>query len=285
MNKKELVELFFKQFESCGLNSFGALGKKEEKMWETPLVGFASGNDPLFQFLKEDIGGFYMTPQEVFRARYPNLDASAGSLTVVSFAFAQTAETKKEQAQQDEEPCLRWMMSRNTWKAVSAEIYALIGAALEECGIRFAIPDLMPEMQVAQSEKYGRSAVWSQRHTAMVCGLGTFGLSEGLITKRGVAVRFASLVIDMEIEPDKREYEQHQEWCLFHSVGGCGACMKRCPVGAITEDGHDKEKCAAYLNEINRRHFNDPLLDPKVEAGCGLCQSAVPCADGKPVIS
>ncbi|WP_163338665.1 hypothetical protein [Desulfopila sp. IMCC35008] len=37
-----------------------------------PLIGFASGDDELFQFLKQDIGtDFYRTPAEAFQAAFP----------------------------------------------------------------------------------------------------------------------------------------------------------------------------------------------------------------------
>lgn len=282
MNKREIAELLREQIDLCGSNNFAMIGHSDEQMWEKPLVGFASGSDPLFQFLKEDIGEFYMTPLEVFRTRYGGTDAGGKDLTVISFAFSQTAETKRLQALQNEGPCMRWMLSRNTWKTVSGEFYTRVSDLLAGQGVDFVIPDLMPEMKVIKSEKYGESAVWSQRHTAFACGLGTFGLSDGLITARGVAMRFASVVVGQVFEPDKREYEKHQEWCLFYNSGSCGDCIKRCPAGAISGEGHDKEKCSNYLDRMDQKHGQNPLIDPLIEVGCGLCQSAVPCADGKP---
>jgi epoxyqueuosine reductase QueG len=51
--------------------------------------------------------------------------------------------------------------------------------------------------------------------------------------------------------------------------------MSRCPVGAITEKGHDKEKCKAHVDvactEYAKKHFN---IEINV---CGLCQTKVPC--------
>ena len=38
--------------------------------------------------------------------------------------------------------------------------------------------------------------------------------------------------------------------CLFYVGVNCNACIKRCPAGAITEQGHDKIKCQAYLRGI-----------------------------------
>ena len=268
MDKKNIIELLQPLMES--------------PYWEKPQIGFASGADPLFKSLKEDIGDFYLTPLEVFHTKYTGAEVNEEDLTVVSFAFSHVPETKKEQASQKSEPGVRWMISRNSWKIVVREFYENVGTALDGQGIRFTVPDLMAEMKVLKSEKYGLTSVWSQRHTAFAAGLGTFGLSEGLITRQGVAMRFASVVIDKKYEPDNREYKSHQEWCLFYKNGSCMACAVRCPAKAITKDGHDKDKCREYLDKMGEKHHGDPRFDNREEVGCGLCQSAVPCADMAP---
>ncbi len=68
---------------------------------------------------------------------------------------------------------------------------------------------------------------------------------------------------------------------FFHD-GSCGACIVRCPVGAITKDGHDKDKCSAFLQEIKNEIGPDFLKDSHYISGCGLCQSKVPCQDRIP---
>jgi len=60
---------------------------------------------------------------------------------------------------------------------------------------------------------------------------------------------------------------------------GCGICIERCPVGAITENGHDKNAC---------REFVYSQVDYILETygidiyACGLCQTGVPCERGIP---
>ena len=39
---------------------------ENEKAWDEPLVGFSRGDDPIYQFFKDDIGSFYWTPLEIF---------------------------------------------------------------------------------------------------------------------------------------------------------------------------------------------------------------------------
>lgn len=74
---------------------------------------------------------------------------------------------------------------------------------------------------------------WSERHVAYICGLGTFGLSKGLITKKGIAGRFGSVVTSAVLPVTQREYSNPFEYCTM-----CGKCAINCPAHAIdTEKG------------------------------------------------
>jgi len=64
--------------------------------------------------------------------------------------------------------------------------------------------------------------------------------------------------------------------CLFYVGVSCNACIERCPAGAISEKGHDKIKCGAYLRDIGYSALKEYDNDTSV-AGCGLCQTKVPC--------
>jgi len=111
---------------------------------------------------------------------------------------------------------------------------------------------------------------WSERHAAYVCGLGTFGLSKGMITERGMAGRFASVIIEEQLETDERPYTDVYEYCT-----GCGACARRCPANAIDlKKGKDHIACRAWLLRMSEIHA------PRY--GCGLCQTGVPCESCRP---
>ena len=106
---------------------------------------------------------------------------------------------------------------------------------------------------------------WSERHVAFVCGLGTFGLSKGIITSKGVAGRFGSIITELYLSPQKREYENIYEYCSM-----CGACIKKCPVNAISiENGKDHIICSKFLDKTAEKY--------KPRYGCGKCQIGVPC--------
>lgn len=116
---------------------------------------------------------------------------------------------------------------------------------------------------------------WSERHGLFAAGLGTFGLSDGFITLRGMAMRCGSVVTNRELKSTPRKYDSHLENCPFFTTGKCGVCIDRCPVGAIDESGHDKARCRKFCNGA----ASDFVLENygvKTQC-CGLCQTGVPC--------
>jgi epoxyqueuosine reductase QueG len=137
-------------------------------------------------------------------------------------------------------------------------------------------PTASPLWERKLSERYGFASSWSERHAAYAAGLGTFGLSDGLITPRGKAVRCGSLIVKAAVPPTPRPYTDHHAHCLFFSSGKCGVCAKRCPAGAISDTGHDKEKCKTYIRGTTSAFVRDSQLGFPVNS-CGLCQTGVPC--------
>ncbi len=112
---------------------------------------------------------------------------------------------------------------------------------------------------------------WSERHVAYAAGLGTFGLSKGLITKKGVAGRFTSVITDMPHNATPREYSDIYAYCSL-----CGACIVRCPVHAISfEKGKDHTLCSYFLDSVLNR--------TGLRYGCGKCQVHVPCSTQIPL--
>jgi len=282
MDKNELFDLINQNVKKSERSSFKALGFDNEPMWQEPLVGFASGGDADFEFFKKDIGDFYWTPAEAFRLKYKNSNVVDNDLTVISLGFAQTEMTKQLQREEKTEPTPRWLTTRGEWEPLMEEICSSIVNELENGGVQAVAIDLLPELCWMKSEKYGKAAKWSHRHAAFVAGLGTFGLSDGLITRQGKAMRFTTFIIKGQYEPDKREYSTYHEWCKFFKDGSCGVCITRCPAGAITKNGHDKEKCSEYEDLIREKLIREGIMDPKYIGSCGLCQCKVPCQDSIP---
>ena len=111
---------------------------------------------------------------------------------------------------------------------------------------------------------------WSERHAAYISGLGTFGLHKGLITERGTCGRFVSVLTDLPLPPTPRPYTGLYDYCTH-----CGACVRRCPVGAISQKaGKDHVACAYFVD------WTMALYAPRY--GCGKCQVGVPCQSRNP---
>jgi epoxyqueuosine reductase QueG len=152
--------------------------------------------------------------------------------------------------------------------------------ALKSDGFAAVAPLLAPEFRTLESDAFYLASTWSERHIAHACGLGTFGLCDGLITRVGKAVRFGSVVAEIQVVPDERPYTDHREYCLFAAEGTCGECIDRCPVDALSKEGHDKQICRKYQQEYTRPYVKKIF---KLEGyGCGLCQTGVPCESGIP---
>lgn len=145
---------------------------------------------------------------------------------------------------------------------------------LLQAGAPTLAPILSPYWAKQTSEGYGFASNWSERHAAHAGGLGTFGLCDGLITPLGKAVRTGSVVAKLQVPPTLRPYQDHRAYCLYYSHGICQKCVQRCPVKAISSQGHDKTRCFGHL-ESSRRYTRREYGIKK--GGCGLCQVAVPC--------
>lgn len=252
---------------------------KNEPAWETPLVGYSNGADPLYAFYKTDIGEFYRSPLEFLAHHYPHGTFKAEHITVVSWILPQTEATKRDHRQETHFPSERWARSRIFGEEFNVKLRQHLVDQFNEQGIEAVAPMLSPLWERQPSSKYGYASTWSERHAAYAAGLGTFGLSDGLITPVGKAMRTGSVVVNLSIEPTKRVYDHHNAYCLFHMKGTCGECMGRCPIGAITKTGHNKVLCSKYLGVT--RHYVQRHNDFK-GYGCGFCQTSVPCESGIP---
>ena len=152
---------------------------------------------------------------------------------------------------------------------------------LNAAGYGAVAPFLSPLWSRQTSDRFGFASTWSERHAAYACGLGTFGLCDGLITPRGKAMRAGSVVARIAAIPTPRPYTDHQAYCLFYSKGICGKCITRCPAGAISEKGHNKEACRNYLRSVAAEHVKNRYGFEGY--GCGLCQTKVPCESKIPL--
>lgn len=248
-----------------------------------PLVGFARGDDPIFARYKDVVGPFHWTPLEAVREAFPDRKLGAGGLTVISWVLPHTERTKQDNRRETLYPSESWARARFFGETVNDALRRRVVDFFLGETIAALAPVLLPTWSRKDSERFVWASTWSERHQAYAAGLGTFGLCDGLITPKGKAMRVGSVVAataDLPVSP--RPYDDHHAYCLFYSTGTCRACIERCPVGAISEQGHDKRLCRDHVHRTANAHVKEQYGFDGY--GCGLCQTGVPCESTIPVV-
>jgi epoxyqueuosine reductase QueG len=249
-----------------------------EVIYDEPLVGFARGDDPLFRRYKKVIGKFHYTPLEWMKLGLgekapPNLRAR--DLRVIAWVLPITEKTRKETRMQGKVTSRRWAHTRLYGEECNQALRSYVVSMLTEKGCLAVAPFQSSFFATLKDNRIGYASNWSERHVLYAAGLGTFGLSDGLITPKGKAMRCGSVVTNLPLKPTPHPYRGRGDYCLFHRQGTCMECAHRCPVGAITEKGHDKNVCRSFVHERMKR-FIRQNYDIEIHA-CGLCQAGVAC--------
>lgn len=272
MDKQSVKSLLLDIFRKAPDNRLP--GEVLRPIYDEPLIGFASADDALFEEFKkpEVIGPWHMSPVEWL----------SEAKCVVSLFYPFSEDVRSAHRNSSEGIAFEWLWARVEGQALLDNMMKHAIQELGAAGIKAVVPAIDPRFKAMQGGKGGIQgyaeinensfgSTWSERHAAYVCGLGTFGLSKGLITEKGIAGRFASIIIDLELEADPRPYTGVYDYCTK-----CGACIRRCPVEAISlEQGKDHKICGPWVDKSKQTYA------PRY--GCGLCQTAVPCEKGIPL--
>jgi epoxyqueuosine reductase len=136
---------------------------------------------------------------------------------------------------------------------------------LESQGYRtLPIPAAYPRVN---KEIFG---ILSHRHAAVHAGLGEMALNNLLTTPQfGSRIRLVSIVTEAPLEADP-PFEENL--CLEKRRECKLACVRNCPVQAISEEGMiDKAKCLHYQEQI--------MPWSAVELRCGVCVASCPIGE------
>ena len=251
--------------------------------YQEPLVGFVSGDDPIFTQLKSVIGEFHLTPREaltkIMAIRGVELPDDS-PIGVISYILPISQATRDQNASMNDRPSERWAHTRLFGQQFNNKLQLHVMDFLQEHGLLASAPELEKSifMQI-NDHTVDWASTWSQRHVAYAAGLGTFGLSDGLITTAGKAHRIGSVVVNQELDSPDRPADIHA-YCLYFKDGSCMECVRRCPVNAITENGHNKKICGEFV--FSQTEYIIETYGINIYA-CGLCQTGVPCERGIPV--
>lgn len=232
---------------------------------DVPLVGFSSAEDQLFHDYKRIIGPFHLLPGEIL----------PGAATVVSWVLPISRAVRESNRMQTDLPSKEWAWTRTHGEMVNGDLRRHLVAWLQEQGHETIAPQYSPLWKELNDSPVGIASSWSERHAAYAAGLGTFSLSDGFISDRGIAHRCGSVITTMKLTPTPRKFSSHHSNCLHYHDGSCGSCISRCPVDAITRNGHDKSRCRELVYGTSPAALSEKYGVP--HTGCGLCQTKVPC--------
>ncbi|HOW13371.1 epoxyqueuosine reductase [Methanosarcina sp.] len=229
-----------------------AVNPGTETRYREPLIGYASASDSIFDEMKKIIGPHHLHPKEIFPE----------AKTVVSFFLPFEKELVRLNWRSSE-PVKEWILAKGETDLLIGEISEKLTAELAKDGIEAFVPSI-----VFDYKNKGFDITWSHKSAAYAAGLGTFGVHQMLITKAGCSGRFGTILISAKIPPTLRPTE---EFCRHKKGEKCLVCLDRCPAGAVTIKGLDREKCFRLLQE-NEKAF--PELN---QHACGKCATG-PCS-------
>ncbi|MBI4330850.1 MAG: epoxyqueuosine reductase [Chloroflexi bacterium] len=282
VDSAKAIEAAIKAFVSGSEQNL--LGIDGGPIWEEPLVGFADGEDPLFEEYKKIIGSFHLTPRECLeQVGGDSFKAAAHRRTsVICWVLPMASRIRAGNRRRDSAPTIRFVHATRHGEVLNNSLRRYLVSMLTQNGY-IAVAPVDSSLFKSFNLPTGRTSVWSERHVLYVAGMGTFSLNDGFITAKGMAMRCGSVVTNLELPASPRVYKGHIDNCPFLVDGSCGDCIDRCPAGAITVKGHDKVKCDQYKRDVlpglckfyeippNTRHSQSDWIP------CGLCQFGVPC--------
>lgn len=286
-NYAQAIEKAIKDYIATSPNN-RFFGSPQKAIWQEPLVGYSNGDDPLFQQYKTIIGEFHVTPREALEKYIETTGwgdkKDLKNVSVISWVLPAAELTRTSNQAETIVPSTWWTWSRVQGQEFNFRLTRHMVALIEDWGYIAVNPEESSWWKVMNLPN-GMASNWSHRHYAYAAGLGTFSLSDGFITPKGIAIRVGSVVCNLPIAASPRPYSGHYANCLFYAKGTCKKCIERCPAQAISEKGHDKIKCVNYLHGVREKlqelgriqEYGNKIM------GCGLCQTGVPCENKIPL--
>ncbi len=224
------------------------------------IVGVADAHDPLFAKLKELVNPNHLTPRDLL----PQAKAA------ISF-FLPFSEEIVLANQKAHFVAREWAVAYIETNRLISEVCLRLSEAFQARGIASTW-----EGPTHNFDEVNLTSHWSHKHVAYICGLGSFGLHQMLITSVGCAGRIGSILIDSLITPSEKA-DLHR-YCGYYQDGSCNWCLEVCPVSALTRERFDRQRCYKQLLKVNKFYSDLDLCDV-----CGKC-AVGPCALGPNII-
>lgn len=246
---KERIELLIKDYVE-------EYQKNEEIMtsWREPLIKFADAGDKIFYKFKEVVRPSHALPK----------DFLSSAETVIAFFLPFSREIANSNIE-GKYSSKEWAIAYIETNQLISELNSYIKDELKKLNYQSSI---IPATHNFDEEEL--KSDWSHRHAAYAAGLGSFGINNMLISEKGCAGRYGSIVTDLKIEASERKEE---EKCLNKAGYDCRRCVERCVNNSLQIDSFDRFKCYELLLENVELHSEIGLTDV-----CGKCCVDLPCS-------
>ncbi|QTA80716.1 Uncharacterized protein dnl_30290 [Desulfonema limicola] len=230
----------------------------EINIWRTPLAVSAEA-DERFNILPEIAAHDHALPCDL-------LD-SAKTVIVLFIPFKKDLGLENHKGKI---PCRNWGLAYESTNRLINSLCLNIKDYLEKYGYK---SELMPATHNFDHKRL--VSRWSHKHLGYIAGLGRFGINAQFITPSGCAGRLGSLVTEAEF--GNTPLVTKKELCLHKNGHKCLVCIKRCPVGAVSESGINRQLCWERLKS-NLEHTQELAGLENTTHVCGKCQVVVPCS-------
>ncbi|MEJ2638078.1 MAG: hypothetical protein P8010_00745 [Desulfosarcinaceae bacterium] len=230
----------------------------ERAIWRTPLVASALA-DRRFDSLPKIAADDHLLPRDLL--------PEARSVVVFFIPFQKTLAKENHRGSV---PCRNWGLAYQSTNRLISRLSEHLKSDLEARG---HATELTPATHNFDPQRL--MSRWSHKHLGYLVGLGRFGVNAQFITPKGCAGRLGSFVTAADLGDHPLVTEE--ELCLHKRGCPCLACVKRCPVKAVSEAGIDRRRCWTRLNQNCNESEALAGLDSHTHV-CGKCQVLVPCS-------
>jgi epoxyqueuosine reductase QueG len=230
------------------------------KMWESPIIEIISAENEKLGTLKEIVSSEHLMPNDILP------DAKS----IISFFIPFQESIVKSNiggTMASEEWATAYIKTNELIKMINKNIEAMMKKNGYKTGKIPATHNFDEKKLISN---------WSHRHIAYMAGIGTFGINNMLITKKGCCGRLGSIILSYEFKKYK-QINEAKEKCLNKANGNCGICYKKCVAIAFENNNFDRHICYKQCLENANYHEKTGYADV-----CGKCLVALPCSMKEP---
>lgn len=232
--------------------------RQEQAVWRKPLLTTARANNR-FDILPKIADKDHILPGELL--------PSAKSVVVFFIPFIKELAVENHRG---DFPCRNWGIAYESTNRLINSLCKHIQNYLKELGYSVTLTPATHNFDPVKLVSR-----WSHKHLGYLAGLGRFGVNAQFITPTGCAGRLGSLVCDADLGDSP--LVNKRELCLHKNGHKCLLCVERCPVGAVSESGIDRQLCWERL-KFNRQQLKELAGLENSTHVCGKCQVFVPCS-------